>query len=131
MIQKIINIFRVHELRKKLAFTALMLLVFRLGGIVLLPGLERDLVDGFVKSSDYPCNRPRMHHRPHRCSCHLDQSCTARRCAKACYPMHPFHCWVTLELRLHRLQRLELQHTSSVHLTCPIDCLTECWSSSK
>ena len=52
MIQKIINIFRVPELRKKLAFTALMLLVFRLGGIVLLPGLERDLVDGFVKSSE-------------------------------------------------------------------------------
>ena len=31
---------KVAELRKKLGFTALMLLIFRLGGIVLLPGLE-------------------------------------------------------------------------------------------
>ena len=41
MIQKIINIFKVPELRKKIGFTALMLLIFRLGGIVLLPGINR------------------------------------------------------------------------------------------
>ena len=52
MIQKIINIFKVPELRKKLGFTALMLLIFRLGGIVLLPGLNRDLVNSFVQQSE-------------------------------------------------------------------------------
>ena len=52
MIQKIINIFKVPELRKKLGFTALMLLIFRLGGIVLLPGLDRTLVQSFVDQSE-------------------------------------------------------------------------------
>jgi len=52
MIQKIINIFKVPELRKKLGFTALMLLIFRLGGIVLLPGINRDLVNSFVEQSE-------------------------------------------------------------------------------
>ena len=41
MIQKILNIFKVPELRQKLGFTALMLLIFRLGGVVLLPGVNR------------------------------------------------------------------------------------------
>ena len=60
MIQKIINIFKVPELRKKLGFTALMLLIFRLGGIVLLPGVSRakdpatglSLVDQFMNQSE-------------------------------------------------------------------------------
>ena len=60
MIQKIINIFKVPELRKKLGFTALMLLIFRLGGIVLLPGISRakdpstglSLVDQFMSQSE-------------------------------------------------------------------------------
>ncbi len=52
MIQKIINVFKVPELRQKLGFTALMLLIFRLGGIVLLPGIDRTLVEQFVKSSE-------------------------------------------------------------------------------
>ena len=60
MIQKIINIFKVPELRKKLGFTALMLLIFRLGGIVLLPGISRtkdpstglSLVDQFMAQSE-------------------------------------------------------------------------------
>ena len=52
MIQKIINIFKVPELRQKLGFTALMLLIFRLGGIVLLPGIDRTLVEQFVKQSE-------------------------------------------------------------------------------
>ena len=52
MINKIINIFKVPELRQKIGFTALMLLIFRLGGIVLLPGLNRDLVQNFVQQSE-------------------------------------------------------------------------------
>ena len=52
MINKIVNIFKVPELRKKIGFTALMLLIFRLGGIVLLPGLNRDLVQNFVQQSE-------------------------------------------------------------------------------
>ncbi len=52
MIQKIVNIFKVPELRKKIGFTALMLLIFRLGGIILLPGLNRDLVDSFAQQSE-------------------------------------------------------------------------------
>tara|TARA_B100002052_G_C15886691_1_gene601948 strand:+ start:8653 stop:10005 length:1353 start_codon:yes stop_codon:yes gene_type:complete len=52
MIQKIVNIFKVPELRQKLGFTALMLLIFRLGGIVLLPGIDRTLVEQFVKQSE-------------------------------------------------------------------------------
>ena len=52
MISKIVNIFKVPELRQKIGFTALMLLIFRLGGIVLLPGLNRDLVQNFVQQSE-------------------------------------------------------------------------------
>ena len=52
MISKIINIFKVPELRKKIAFTAALLFVFRLGGIVLLPGLDRDLVGNFMTQSE-------------------------------------------------------------------------------
>jgi len=41
MIKSFINIFRIPELRKKLAFTSAILLVYRLGGHVPLPGLDR------------------------------------------------------------------------------------------
>ena len=51
MIQKIVNIFKVPELRKKLGFTALMLLVFRLGGIVLVPGVDRSVIESFMDYS--------------------------------------------------------------------------------
>ena len=41
MIKSFINIFYIPELRKKLAFTSALLLVYRLGGHVPLPGLDR------------------------------------------------------------------------------------------
>ena len=41
MIKSFINIFHIPELRKKLAFTSAILLVYRLGGHVPLPGLDR------------------------------------------------------------------------------------------
>ena len=42
MIKSFINIFHVPELRKKLAFTCSLLLVYRLGGHVPVPGIEKD-----------------------------------------------------------------------------------------
>ena len=41
MIKSFINIFHIPELRKKIAFTSAILLVYRLGGHVPLPGLDR------------------------------------------------------------------------------------------
>jgi preprotein translocase subunit SecY len=41
MIKSFINIFHIPELRKKIAFTSALLLVYRLGGHVPLPGLDR------------------------------------------------------------------------------------------
>ena len=41
MIEKIINIFRIPDLRKKLIFTGLLLLVYRLGGKVPIPGIDK------------------------------------------------------------------------------------------
>ena len=42
MIKSFFNIFKIPELRKKLAFTCSLLLVYRLGGHVPVPGIERD-----------------------------------------------------------------------------------------
>ena len=52
MISKIVNIFKVPELRKKIAFTAALLFVFRLGGIVLVPGVDREVVKQFITFSE-------------------------------------------------------------------------------
>tara|TARA_B100000401_G_scaffold288547_1_gene197432 strand:+ start:568 stop:1938 length:1371 start_codon:yes stop_codon:yes gene_type:complete len=52
MISKIVNIFKVPELRKKIAFTAALLFVFRLGGIVLVPGVDREVVKQFIAFSE-------------------------------------------------------------------------------
>jgi preprotein translocase subunit SecY len=52
MISKIVNIFKVPELRNKIAFTAALLFVFRLGGIVLVPGVDREVVKQFIKFSE-------------------------------------------------------------------------------
>ena len=41
MIDKFLNIFRIPDLRKKLIFTALLLLVYRLGGKVPIPGIDK------------------------------------------------------------------------------------------
>ena len=42
MIDKFLNIFRIPDLRKKLIFTGLLLLVYRLGGKVPIPGIDRE-----------------------------------------------------------------------------------------
>ena len=51
MISKLVNIFKVPELRKKIGFTLALLFVFRLGGIVLVPGLDGDAIKAFMELS--------------------------------------------------------------------------------
>ena len=41
MINKIINIFRIEDLRKKLLFTSVIILIYRLGGKVPVPGIDK------------------------------------------------------------------------------------------
>ena len=54
MIDKFLNIFRIPDLRKKLIFTGLLLLVYRLGGKVPIPGIDRDalglMMQGYADS---------------------------------------------------------------------------------
>ena len=42
--KKFINIFKIADLRKKLAFTAGLLVVYRLGGKVPLPGIDKSVL---------------------------------------------------------------------------------------
>jgi preprotein translocase subunit SecY len=41
MIEKFLNIFKIPDLRKKLVFTGLLLLVYRLGGRIPIPGIDK------------------------------------------------------------------------------------------
>ena len=41
MMEKFLNIFKIPDLRKKLIFTGLLLLVYRLGGKVPIPGIDK------------------------------------------------------------------------------------------
>ena len=54
MIDKFLNIFRIPDLRKKLIFTALVLLVYRLGGKVPIPGIDKTalaaMMQGYANS---------------------------------------------------------------------------------
>ena len=54
MIDKFLNIFRIPDLRKKLIFTALLLLVYRLGGKVPIPGIDKTalaaMMQGYANS---------------------------------------------------------------------------------
>ena len=54
MIDKFLNIFRIPDLRKKLIFTGLLLLVYRLGGKVPIPGIDRTalaaMMQGYANS---------------------------------------------------------------------------------
>ena len=52
MLKSFINIFHVPELRKKLAFTCSLLLVYRLGGHVPIPGIDRTALAAMMKSFD-------------------------------------------------------------------------------
>ena len=49
MLKSFINIFHVPELRKKLAFTCSLLLVYRLGGHVPIPGIDRTALAAMMK----------------------------------------------------------------------------------
>jgi len=51
MINKLVNIFKVPELRKKIGFTLALLFVFRLGGIVVVPGLDKAAIAIFIETS--------------------------------------------------------------------------------
>ena len=46
--KKIINIFKIEDLRKKIAFTAFILLVYRLGGKVPVPGIDKGALKSFM-----------------------------------------------------------------------------------
>ena len=48
MIDKFLNIFRIPDLRKKLVFTSLILLVYRLGGHITIPGINMDAVEALM-----------------------------------------------------------------------------------
>ena len=54
MIDKFLNIFRIPDLRKKLIFTGLLLLVYRLGGKVPIPGIDKTalaaMMQGYANS---------------------------------------------------------------------------------
>ena len=50
MISKFFNVFRIEELRKKLFFTASILLVYRLGGMVPLPGINTEELNNLTQS---------------------------------------------------------------------------------
>ncbi len=46
--KKFINIFKVADLRKKLAFTGALLLVYRLGGKIPVPGIDKSALKAFM-----------------------------------------------------------------------------------
>ena len=54
MLDKFLNIFRIPDLRKKLIFTGLLLLVYRLGGKVPIPGIDKtalaSMMQGYANS---------------------------------------------------------------------------------
>ena len=51
MISKFLNIFKIPDLRRKLFFTSMMILIYRLGGVVPVPGIDKNalkfLMQGF------------------------------------------------------------------------------------
>ena len=46
--KKFINIFKVADLRKKLAFTGALLLIYRLGGKIPVPGIDKSALKAFM-----------------------------------------------------------------------------------
>ncbi len=50
-IEKIRNIFRIEELRQRILYTLLLLLVFRLGSYVILPGIDGELLESSFANS--------------------------------------------------------------------------------
>ncbi len=52
MIEKFLNVFKIPDLRKKLAFTGMMLLVYRLGGHVPIPGINKAALASVMQGFD-------------------------------------------------------------------------------
>ena len=50
MISKIVNIFKIQDLRKKLIFTSLMILIYRLGGKVPVPGIDKSALAAVMQN---------------------------------------------------------------------------------
>jgi preprotein translocase subunit SecY len=50
-IQTIQNIFRIEELRNRIVYTILLILVFRFGSFVVIPGIDPTLLDAFSRTS--------------------------------------------------------------------------------
>ena len=48
--KKILNIFKIDDIRKKVVFTAMMLLVYRLGGKVPVPGINKEALKQFMET---------------------------------------------------------------------------------
>ena len=46
--KKFFNIFKITDLRKKIVFTGALLLVYRLGGKIPLPGISSDTLQGII-----------------------------------------------------------------------------------
>ena len=49
--KKFLNIFRISDLRQKLAFTGALLLVYRLGGKIPVPGVDKNVLQAFMYDS--------------------------------------------------------------------------------
>src|SRR5580700_5629618 len=52
MIKSLLNIFRVPELRNKVLFTFFMLLIYRIGFLVPLPGVDQKQMEEIAKNQD-------------------------------------------------------------------------------
>ena len=50
MINKIINIFKIQDLRKKIIFTSLIILIYRLGGKVPVPGIDKSALAAVMQN---------------------------------------------------------------------------------
>ena len=50
MFEKLANIFRIPDLRKRILFTLAMLVVYRLGGHIPTPGINADKLEQFFRS---------------------------------------------------------------------------------
>ena len=49
--KKFLNIFKISDLRQKIAFTGALLLVYRLGGKVPVPGVDKNVLQSFMNDS--------------------------------------------------------------------------------
>jgi preprotein translocase subunit SecY len=50
-VQTVQNIYRIEELRKRIIYTLLLLLVFRFGSFIVIPGIDPTMIGSFTKSA--------------------------------------------------------------------------------